>query len=150
MSLRTSFGCVAIALASLGVTQDGLSAQVVEAREGDSNPSAALFKATLFGAGTGLLVGGAYALMNDADQDETIDALKWGFVAGVGGGLAIGLIYMAVRDDPEENEEVIGSLLRLEDGSLRVAAPRLGLARQIDDAGRPRHALRADLLQVRF
>ncbi len=92
---------VIIALALLHGVPDDAAAQVVEAREADANPAEVLFRATLYGAGTGLALGGAYALIDDDGDPGTGEILKWGVAGGAGAGFLIGLIYVAVRPQPE-------------------------------------------------
>ena len=114
-----------LALALLmGTTQ--ASAQVVEERESDANPAAAIFKATLFGAGTGLVLGGAYALIADDEDDlveddpSTGEILQWGTAIGAGAGLVVGLLYVATRSEPQGEADDIG-MLQVDQGTLEVS-----------------------------
>jgi hypothetical protein len=117
MTRRTILGSALTALALLMASTTTASAQVVEAREGASNPAEVLFRSTLFGAATGLALGGAYALV--ADDADTGEVLRWSTAGGAAGGLLIGLVYMVTRSDPE------GSLdegaVQLDDNGLRLS-----------------------------
>ena len=113
MSGRENFmpaSSIAIALASLCAFQDSLSAQVIEGREGEANPSAALFKATAFGAGTGLLIGGAYALMTDADESGTV--VGGALALGCDGGHEVGLAHQRPleRDGVAVEDLIVGDV----------------------------------------
>jgi hypothetical protein len=101
----------AVAIVSLVVLSVGSAhAQVVEERKSDANPAGAIFRATLYGVGTGLVLGGAYSLVEDDEDVTTGDALKWGAAIGAAGGLIVGLVYVATRSEPEGTAEEIGLL----------------------------------------
>jgi hypothetical protein len=102
--------------------QSAASAQVIETREGDSNPGKVLFLSTLYGAGTGLVLGGAYALVDDDDDPGTGDILQWGVAAGAATGLVVGLIYCATRSEPQGTAEEVG-LLRMNGSDVGVSVP---------------------------
>jgi hypothetical protein len=126
------------------------SAQVVEERDSEANPAAAIFRATLFGAGTGLLLGGAYALVEEGDA-TTGEILRWGVAGGAAAGVVVGLIYWATRSEPEGSaEDVDTALLRVKDGDLQMDVPALR-ARALQDVGGIIHpTIEASLLQVSF
>lgn len=151
MHARNGLTSVMVALALALGTYDSLSAQVVERRESEANPAAVIFRATLFGAGTGLVLGGAYALVESGDT-STGDILKWGVAGGAAAGAVIGLIYWATRSQPEGSAEEIdeASLLRFQGGDLSVAVPALEVARLEDVSGRTFRTVEASLLQLRF
>lgn len=114
-----------------------LSGQVVEARESEANPASVLFRSTLYGAGTGLVLTGAYALIDDDDVGER---LRWGTAIGAGAGLLVGLVYLASRSDAEEEGQGAGAprdggLLRVEDGALSVSVP--GIASRVQNLPGP-------------
>jgi hypothetical protein len=101
---------------------DRAAAQVVEDRDSEANPAAAVFRATLYGVGTGLVLGGAYALV--ADDANTGEILRWGTAAGAAGGLLVGLLYVATRSEPEGSADEIRDdvgLLQVRDGSLALS-----------------------------
>lgn len=101
---------------------DTAAAQVVEERDSEANPAAAVFRATLYGTGTGLVLGGAYALI--ADDEDTGEILRWGTAAGAAGGLLVGLLYVATRSEPEGSAEEIRDdvgLLQVRNGSLALS-----------------------------
>jgi hypothetical protein len=150
MKLSTrSFASAAFALVLMVGAHDSLRAQVVETRESDSNPVVTVFRGTLYGAGTGLLLGGAYALIESDGADETRDILKWGVAGGAIAGAAVGLVYVLLRPQPRGDADVIGMVDASDDG-LRFGAPTL-LTRRVDMAGQaPSLAFEARLLQARF
>lgn len=77
------------------------TAQVEVERTGAENPMVVIGKATLYGMGTGVLLGSAYSLASaDANFGESV---KWGFVAGTGGGFLIGAIYVLTRPAPSQS-----------------------------------------------
>jgi hypothetical protein len=132
-----------VALALLGAGH--ASAQVVEERESEANPASAIFRATLYGAGTGLAVGGAYALIADGDDPSTGEILRWGTALGAGAGVVVGLLYVATRSEPEGSVDKIG-MLQVEDGELSVSP--LGLL-SVEPHGMSR-GLDLSLVGVRF
>lgn len=104
--IRTRWMSQAVAWALLLIcTPVGARAQVVETRKSEANPAGVIFKATLYGVGTGLVLGGAYALIEEDDDVDTGDALKWGAAIGAAGGLVVGLIYAATRAEPQGSVE---------------------------------------------
>jgi hypothetical protein len=150
MKMQRSFASVAIALALMIGAQNSLRAQVVEERESDSNPATAIFKATLAGAGTGLLLGGAYALIESDGADETEDILKWGVAGGAIAGAAVGVVYVLLRSQPEGDADVVAPAVDASNGRISVGAPTLLVSRHVDVTGRSRGRLEARLLQARF
>jgi len=149
MTTRLSLGPAVIALALACLFQDSVSAQVVEKREGEANPAAVLFRSTLYGAGTGLVLGGAYALVEEDDDPSTGEILKWGTAGGAAAGFLIGLVYVITRSGPEGDAEVTG-VLQLERGDLGIAMPTILLAEQRDITGRSSRAAEVNLVKVRF
>jgi hypothetical protein len=149
MKVSRSFVSAILALVLVVGGHDSLHAQVVEERESDSNPVVTIFRGTLYGAGTGLLLGGAYALIESDGADETRDILKWGVAGGAIAGAAVGLVYVLLRPQPEGDADVVGMVEASDDG-VRFGAPTL-LTRRVDVAGRaPSLAFEARLLQARF
>jgi hypothetical protein len=148
--VQRSFASLATALVLMIGAQSSLRAQVVEERESDSNPATAIFKATLAGAGTGLLLGGAYALVASDGADETEDALKWGVAGGAAAGVVVGLIYVALRSQPEGDADVVAPGVDASNGRITVGTPTLLVSRYVDVTGRSRGRLEARLLQARF
>lgn len=112
MRRRSRLGSALTALALLSGVAGTASAQVVEAREGSANPAEVLFRSTLFGAGTGLALGGAYVLVDDdVDVGQT---LRWSTAGGAAGGLLIGLVYMVTRSGARDGDA--GAVVLDEDG----------------------------------
>jgi len=107
-TVRGSSGPATFALALVLTMGTGVSAQVVEGRDSEANPASVIFRSTLYGAGTGLALGGAYALVND--DDDTGDILRWGVATGAAAGLLIGLVHIATRSEPEEDTNGVGML----------------------------------------
>ena len=155
MKMPRSFAAAVLALVLIVSAQDSLRAQVVETRESESNPVVTVFRGTLYGAGTGLVLGGAYALVASDGADETKDILKWGVAGGAIAGAAIGLVYAVTRSEPEGEADVIGAdpdvtgMIDASNGRVSLGMPTV-LARRVDTAGRPSTALEARLLQARF
>ena len=150
MNVRRTFASVAVMLTLSVGMQDSLRAQVVEERESDSNPATAVFKATLAGAGTGLLLGGAWALVASDGADETEDALKWGVAGGAVAGALVGLAYIAFRSQPEGDADVVAPAVDASNGRISVGSPTLLVSRHVDVTGRSRGRIEARLLQARF
>jgi len=127
MSIRTTSASALVALALICGSLDEVSAQVVEGRDAEANPASVIFRSTLYGAGTGLVLGGAYILV--ADDADTGDVLRWSTAGGAAAGVLIGLAYLATRSEPENAEGEVG-MLRIEGGNARVSlagavSPRL-------------------------
>lgn len=120
MRMQMILAAVALALTLVHGSRVDVPAQVVEAREGQSNPAAVLFRATLYGAGTGLALGGAYALIADDDDPGTGEILKWGISGGAAAGFLIGLIHVATRSDPEGSVGEQG-MIQIENGNLHLS-----------------------------
>jgi hypothetical protein len=141
-------GSALVALIVVGGVQDSLSAQVVEERDSQANPAAAIFRATLFGAGTGLVLGGAYALVETGDA-STEDILKWGVAGGAAAGAVVGLLYVLMRSEPEGSADAIGTV-DVGTGDFRLGVPSLRVGGVEDVGGRTRPTIEASLLQARF
>lgn len=105
----------AAALAALLFLAAGAPAQIVEHREGDANPMAAVFKSTIYGGGAGALLGLAISLVDEDDDGEPV---KWGFVAGTFFGFGYGLYHVSTRPEP-------GALLERRGGEWALASPTL-------------------------
>jgi len=107
----------------LGVSQMA-EAQTHVVRGGDENPVLTIGKSTLYGAGTGVLLGLALTLVVDED---TGDVLKWSFVGGTFGGFLIGVYHVATRPSPSS------ALLQFDETGLAcitVPEPQIRLRRQ--------------------
>ena len=148
MRLPRSFASAALALVMIVGAQESLRAQVVETRESESNPVVTVFRGTLYGAGTGLLLGGAYALIESDGADETEEILKWGVAGGAIAGAAVGLVYVLLRPQAEGDADVIG-MVDASNGQVSFGLPTV-VARRLDTAGRASTAFEARLLQARF
>jgi hypothetical protein len=96
--IRRALLAASLAAALLSAALPGpAAAQVIETREGDSNPMVAVFKSTIYGAGAGTLLGLAVAVADDDDDSEPI---RWGFVAGTFFGFAYGIYHVSTRPEP--------------------------------------------------
>jgi len=84
-------------------------AQVQVVRSGQENPVVTIGKSTLYGAGTGLLLGLALSLVINED---TGDVVKWSFVTGTFGGFFLGVYHVASRPSASS------ALLQFEGGRL--------------------------------
>lgn len=148
MKLPRHLASAALVFVLIVGARDSLRAQVVEERESESNPVVTIFRGTLYGAGTGLLLGGAWALVESDSSDETKDILKWGAAGGAMAGAAVGLVYVLLRPQPEGDADVIG-MIDASNGEVRFGAPTL-LTRRVDTPGASSLAFEARLLQARF
>lgn len=148
MKLSRYLAPATIVLAVLSGSPTDLTAQVVDARDSEANPASVLFRATLYGAGTGLALGGAYALVNDDDDPGTGtgEILRWGVAGGAAAGFLVGLVYLATRSQPE-GEFGEEAMLQIEDGDLHVSP--LGVLDTGKGLGGP-GALDLNLVAVRF
>lgn len=117
MKIRTSIAPAIFCLLVLIGTQEPLAAQVVEGRESEANPASVMFRSTLYGAGTGLALGGAYALIEQGGDPSTGEILRWGTAIGAAAGLAVGLVYVVTRSQPEGEVDEVG-MLQIEDGEV--------------------------------
>jgi hypothetical protein len=88
-------------------------------RVGDENPVLTIAKATFWGGVTGLLIGGALALVVDDNQE---DYIKWGLVGGIVGGCAFGVYHVMSRPSGES------SLLETDGDSLALNFPTVNIA----------------------
>lgn len=148
MILRRYLAPAVISLALLPGSQQGLTAQVVEARESEANPAPVLLRATLYGAGTGLVLGGAYLLVKDDDGPDTGEVLRWSTAGGAAAGFLIGLIYVATRPQPEGSIGEEG-LVQLEGSDVSVSPIGL-LDTRIGALGPEPGAFDLNLAAVRF
>ncbi len=101
-----------------------VQAQVQVVRGGEENPMVTIGRSTMYGAGTGLLIGLALSLVVDEDTD---DIMKWSFVGGTFGGLAIGFYHVANRPQPA------AALLQFDAGGLariRIPEPQVRFNRK--------------------
>lgn len=92
-----------IALLALLLTVAGAlpsAAQVQVVRQGDENPVLTIAKATFWGGVTGLLLGGAAALVAEENED---DYIRWFFVGGTFGGFGFGVYHVMTRDNPSSS-----------------------------------------------
>lgn len=149
MRKRTSSWAAVVALALLLGIPACASAQVVEERRGESNPSVAIFRSTLYGAGTGLVLGGAYALVEDDEDLDTVEILQWGVAGGAAAGFLIGLVYVVSRPEPRGDVE---EYERFQPGSgePRLSAPRLMLVPTMDRDGDKKLGVGMRLVHVTF
>jgi hypothetical protein len=149
MKTRTVLSLLAVVLALASIAQSSVRAQVVERREDDANPAIVLFRATLFGAGTGLLLGGAYALVEEDDDLSTGEILKWGAAGGAAGGAIVGLLHWMTRSEPQGSAEEVSSGDPAATAP-RVLAPGLAFAQRRDSAGKKQPELRVNLVNLAF
>ncbi|MFH1278291.1 MAG: hypothetical protein ABIK65_07925 [Candidatus Eisenbacteria bacterium] len=111
MSLRQSMTAFVFAII---LVPGGAGAQVVVNRQGDENPAISVTKSILWGGLGGLILGGAIALVADDNEGEIV---KWSFVGGTFGGLALGLWHVTHRPEPPQ------ALLEADQDGVRFAAP---------------------------
>ena len=130
------------------------SAQVIEEREqGDSNPGKSIFRTTLYGAGTGLVLGGAYALIEDDEDTSTVDCLKWGTAIGAATGLVIGIVYVVARPEPKGDIESVDEDDDAEEESSLIhnlEPPTVMMASRSDLLGNKDREVALNLVNLRF
>jgi hypothetical protein len=127
--LRNALAVLLVAITLVTVT--------AQADEGQESPVATIGKSTFYGALTGLLVGGAAALVAGGSAGET---MKWSFVAGTAVGFAWGVYDVNTRPEPKSAMLSLNSngsatfnlpkprLARTENGDLGLEMPVFSLA----------------------
>ena len=148
-TLRTFFLHALVALTLVCMFQSEAAAQVVEERKGDANPAKVIFLATLYGAGTGLALGGAYALIEDGDDPSTGEVLRWGTAGGAAGGLLIGLVHVMTRSEPQGSAEEVG-LLELDGMDAGFAVPTVRLTAQRSAGGNISRSVWVNIVTAEF
>jgi hypothetical protein len=98
-----------------------LFSATAHADENQESPIATIGKSTFYGSLTGLLVGGAAALVSGGSAGETV---KWSFVAGTAVGFAWGVYDVNTRPEPESAMLSLNS-----NGSATFNLPKPRLAR---------------------
>lgn len=98
--MRTRLILVALMLIICGTFNSELQAQVKVIRGGNENPMVSIAKSTIYGAGTGLIMGLALALVVDEDTGEI---MKWSFVSGTFVGFGVGVYHVANRSGPSSS-----------------------------------------------
>ena len=90
-------------------------------RHGTENPMVEVFKATMYGALTGAVVGGVIVLAAQGDSDTNGDIMRWSIVGGTVVGLGVGFYFVAKRPQPS-------GLIELKNGALGLHAspPQIG------------------------
>ncbi len=76
------------------------SAGVNIERQSAENPMVEIFRATIYGALTGAVVGGVIVLAAKSDSDTNQDIMRWSVVAGTALGLGAGIYFTARRPQP--------------------------------------------------
>lgn len=118
-SVRLAFMILLVVM----VSANSANAQVQVVRSGQENPVVTIGKSTLYGAGTGLLLGLALSLVVNED---TGDVVKWSFVTGTFGGFFLGVYHVASRPSASS------AMLQFDKGGLakiRFPEPQLRLLR---------------------
>lgn len=72
------------------------AAQIIETREGSSNPMVEVFKSTIYGGLAGLVLGSALALALESDDNG--DTIRWSFVGGTFFGFGYGIYHVSTRE----------------------------------------------------
>jgi len=103
-----------------------LFSATTQADQGQESPIATVGKSTFYGALTGLLLGGAIALVADANSGEV---MKWSFVAGTSAGFLWGIHDANTRPEPSSAMFSLKS-----NGSTTVALPKPQLRMSEDSA----------------
>ncbi len=146
----------AVSAALLAVTTVSAQAQVINKKKSEANPAVAIFKATLYGAGTGLVLGGAYALVENDPDVSTGDALKWGIAGGAVGGALVGLVYVLTRSTAKGSVKEVGDVdegaltpgLAPVDDSPRLRAPTLAFESDRGPVNTRYEAVRVSVVRV--
>ncbi len=115
---RPIFALVAILLTPLATAPTRAAVNVE--RHGAENPMVEISRSILYGGLAGLAIGGAIAIA-DEDSDNT-DPLKYGLVAGVFAGAAVGFYWVMSRPQPS-------AALELDSESLALRLPTPVLTR---------------------
>jgi hypothetical protein len=115
-----------------------LFSATAQADEDQDSPVATIGKSTFYGALTGLLVGGAAALVAGGSTGET---LKWSFVAGTAVGFGWGVYDVNTRPEPKSAMLSLNS-----SGSATFNLPKPQLAR----TGNGDLGLRMSVLSLAF
>jgi hypothetical protein len=125
MTANNRIAVVIVVIALALQASNGARADINEERQGEANPSAVIFHATLFGAGTGLLLGGAYALVENSSNRDTWDTLRWSVAGGTVLGFVVGLVYVTTRSGPNDAPKASELSEPERSGRLRGGAIRL-------------------------
>lgn len=121
MSFKSAVLLIVVAVLVVFACAPTVQGQVAVVRGGEENPMVTIAKSTLYGAGTGLVVGLALSLVIDEPFE---DVMKWSFVGGTLGGLAIGILHVATRPNPQPFIHFDGS------GGARLQLPEARIARR--------------------
>jgi hypothetical protein len=138
MNKRSLLLALAAILILLSFFTNVADAQVQVVRGGEENPVVTIAKSTLYGAGAGLLLGFAAALVVENNEGEII---KWSFVGGTFGGFLFGVYHAATRPKPT------ASLLKIQpDGLAKWSLPQPQVRLSRDGS----FAITADLVEISF
>ena len=102
-------------------------------RQSSENPVVEVSRSVVYGGLAGLVLGSAFALANDGNNDG--DIIKWCFVGGTVVGLAAGVYFVSTRPQPR-------AMLELDHGMLEVRAPEVSRS--------PFGSMQVPLVGVRF
>jgi len=117
MSIRKYSLAIIVALIPFFAPGKSALAQVSVVRGGAENPMVTIGKSTLYGSGTGLLLGLALTLIINNDSD---DVFRWSFAAGTLSGFTLGIMHVTTRPKPRA-----AALLQFNSrGLARVAVPK--------------------------
>jgi hypothetical protein len=120
------------------VLAGSVNAQVTVVRGGEENPVMTIAKSTFWGGLTGLVLGGATALVVDDNED---DVMKWFFVGGVFGGFGFGVYHVLSRPQPSS------AMIQMDGSGTTLGFPTLILTRKQDASS---HGLKASLTLLSF
>lgn len=149
MKKPTSLWPAIAALVLVCFVQNSAISQVTENRRGEANPGAVLFHTTLYGAGTGLILGGAYALVKGSDSPSTGDVLRWGIAGGAGAGFVIGLVYLMSRPQPRGAADK-AEMIDAEGSAAQTGMQQLLLTQRRDGLRPERGDIELRLVRVKF
>ncbi len=150
MNAKATFWTAVLVLASVTCLSNQAGAQVIEERKGESNPSTVIFRATLYGVGTGLLLGGAYALVENDEDLTTGEILRWGAAGGAAAGLLVGLVHVITRPEPKGDVEEVGAASLDDPQKPRLRVPTVLVTEQRDILGESHGGLSVGVVRMTF
>lgn len=131
---------IILTLVIVAVLAPAARADVEVVRKGHENPALVIAKSTLWGGLTGLVLGGAIALVAEDNED---DIIKWSFVAGTFGGFGFGVYHVLTRPQPSS------ALLQIDDTRVAMNVPSIMIRWEDDFRSGPSGA-RVTLLSYSF
>jgi len=85
-------------------------------RSSSENPVVEVSRSVIYGGLAGLVIGSAFALASDGNNDG--DIVRWCFVGGTLAGLAAGVYFVSSRPQPE-------AMIEVGEGALQLHVPKI-------------------------